>query len=126
MYGRGRFFLVTADPWADSEPAIRQAPPGLLEQLQVERMGYRPGPSNSGGPSTERTTSAGGPRDELSGDALSDRLLRYGTAALKNAAKRVAEAIQGDRNSTLNREAHGLGRLVGAGILDEEEVRRRR
>jgi hypothetical protein len=49
---------------------------------------------------------------------------RYAQAALDAAAYRVAQAPVGSRNDTLNREAFGLGRLVGAGLLDEHTVAR--
>jgi hypothetical protein len=43
---------------------------------------------------------------------------RYAAAALEAEADRVARAAVGSRNDTLNRAAFGLGRLVGAGLLD--------
>jgi hypothetical protein len=43
---------------------------------------------------------------------------RYAAVALDSAAERVARAPVGTRNDTLNRAAFGLGRLVGAGMLD--------
>jgi hypothetical protein len=43
---------------------------------------------------------------------------RYASAALAAEADRVARAPVGTRNDTLNRAAFGLGRLVGAGLLD--------
>ncbi|MEU4624424.1 bifunctional DNA primase/polymerase [Actinoplanes sp. NPDC023801] len=49
---------------------------------------------------------------------------RYAEAALDAEAGRVADAPPGTRNDTLNRAAFALGRLVGAGLLDEWEVRR--
>lgn len=36
-----------------------------------------------------------------------------------SAVNRVLEAIPGQRNATLNRQAFTLGRLVGAGMVDE-------
>jgi hypothetical protein len=49
---------------------------------------------------------------------------RYAEAALAAEADRVARAPVGARNDTLNRAAFALGRLVGAGLLDEASVRR--
>lgn len=49
---------------------------------------------------------------------------RYGRAALESACARVAAAVVGSRNDTLNRAAFALGRLVGAGLLDPGEVTR--
>jgi len=49
---------------------------------------------------------------------------RYADAALAAAAIRVSSAVVGTRNDTLNRAAFALGRLVGAGLIDEGSVRR--
>jgi Bifunctional DNA primase/polymerase, N-terminal len=43
---------------------------------------------------------------------------RYAAAALEAETDRVARAVKGTRNDTLNRAAFALGRLVGAGLLD--------
>jgi hypothetical protein len=47
---------------------------------------------------------------------------RYAAVALDAEADRVAGAPVGSRNDTLNRAAFALGRLVGAGLLDERTV----
>jgi hypothetical protein len=47
---------------------------------------------------------------------------RYAQAALDAEAARVAGAPVGARNDTLNRAAFALGRLVGAGLLDDRSV----
>lgn len=47
---------------------------------------------------------------------------RYAEVALGAEAERVARAVTGTRNDTLNRAAFALGRLVGAGLLDAVEV----
>jgi len=47
---------------------------------------------------------------------------RYGRAALTAESERVASAPVGTRNDTLNRAAFALGRLVGAGLLDQGDV----
>jgi hypothetical protein len=44
---------------------------------------------------------------------------RYAEVVLDAAAARVARAAVGTRNDTLNRAAFTVGRLVGAGLLDE-------
>lgn len=49
---------------------------------------------------------------------------RYAEVALDAQAHRVARAMVGTRNDTLNRAAFALGRLVGAGLLDERTVAR--
>lgn len=50
------------------------------------------------------------------------RFAGYARAALQNAAARVAAAADGTRNDVLNREAFGLARLVGAGVLSADVV----
>jgi hypothetical protein len=47
---------------------------------------------------------------------------RYAAAALRNAVERVARAPSGSRNTMLNAEAFGLGRLVARGLLDGQAV----
>ncbi|BCJ52015.1 hypothetical protein Asp14428_34900 [Actinoplanes sp. NBRC 14428] len=49
---------------------------------------------------------------------------RYAAAALEAETDRVAHAVVGTRNDTLNRAAFALGRLVGAGLLDASAVAR--
>jgi hypothetical protein len=46
----------------------------------------------------------------------------YGRRALESEAGRVALAPEGQRNDQLNRSAHALGQLVGAGVLDVDDV----
>jgi hypothetical protein len=52
----------------------------------------------------------------------SPRERRYAEKALSNASAAVASAPLHTRNDTLNREAFGIGQLVGAGLLAREEV----
>ena len=47
---------------------------------------------------------------------------RYAAVALEAESRRVAQAVPGTRNDTLNRAAFALGRLVGAGLLGELAV----
>jgi hypothetical protein len=49
---------------------------------------------------------------------------RYAAVALEAETDRVARAAVGTRNDTLNRAAFALGRLVGAGLLDQRTVTR--
>ncbi|HEX8343339.1 MAG TPA: bifunctional DNA primase/polymerase [Actinoplanes sp.] len=49
---------------------------------------------------------------------------RYAQVALESETDRVAYAAVGCRNDTLNRAAFALGRLVGAGLLDERTAAR--
>lgn len=46
----------------------------------------------------------------------------YGRRALESECDRVALAVEGTRNDTLNRAAHAMGQLVGARILSAEEA----
>jgi hypothetical protein len=76
----------------------------------------RPGGNLPGGPATLR--------ELIAGPAIfhDDRPIahpdRYAAAALEAEVDRVAHAVVGTRNDTLNRAAFALGRLVGAGLLD--------
>jgi hypothetical protein len=47
---------------------------------------------------------------------------RYAAVALEAETARVARAVPGTRNDALNRAAFALGRLVGAGLLDQPTV----
>jgi hypothetical protein len=47
-------------------------------------------------------------------------LSRYGEAALANACRRILDAGNGQQETTLNREAYGIGRLAGAGAVPAE------
>jgi hypothetical protein len=47
---------------------------------------------------------------------------RYAASALRDELARVAAAVQGSRNDTLNRAAFNLGQLAGAGLLDRNHV----
>ena len=46
----------------------------------------------------------------------------YGNTALNRSADAVATAPEGTRNDTLNREAFRMGRLVGGGVLQRDDV----
>ena len=46
----------------------------------------------------------------------------YAEAALRNELRRVLDAGNGERNDYLNRASYSLGRLAGAGLLDEVRV----
>ena len=45
---------------------------------------------------------------------------RYGLGALRSAEARITNAQPGERNNILNREAFGIGQLVGAGAIARE------
>jgi hypothetical protein len=54
------------------------------------------------------------------GDGQVGDLDRYAASALKGEAGRVAAAVEGGRNAALNKAAYNLGRLIGAGALDDD------
>lgn len=47
---------------------------------------------------------------------------RYAFAALRDEARKVETAPEGDRNSTLNTAAYSMGQLIAVGVLEEGEV----
>ncbi|MGV8841756.1 MAG: DUF3987 domain-containing protein [Pseudomonas sp.] len=47
----------------------------------------------------------------------------YATAALHDACTTVGDAVDGERNATLNREAFGIGQLVAGGAIPEALAR---
>ncbi|GLW30701.1 bifunctional DNA primase/polymerase [Actinoplanes regularis] len=81
----------------------------------------RPGPALPVSPAALRAMIAGPPPAAARPVAHPDR---YAEAALDAEADRVARAVVGCRNDTLNRAAFALGRFVGAGLLDAGTVRR--
>jgi hypothetical protein len=82
---------------------------------------HRPGPALPALSAALRAMIAGPPPAPLRPVAHPDR---YASVALESEADRVARAVVGCRNDTLNRAAFALGRLVGAGLLDPGTVRR--
>jgi hypothetical protein len=87
--------------WGPDEQEIRPVPAWLLELL-TKPVAFDP-------PAIERGARA------PSSDA-------YGRRALESEAGRVVMAPEGQRNDQLNRSAHALGQLVGAGVLDVDDV----
>jgi Bifunctional DNA primase/polymerase, N-terminal len=57
--------------------------------------------------------------------AKAKKVSAYAKAALESECKKVAAALPGTRNNTLNEAAFNLGQLVGGGALDEQIVRDR-
>jgi hypothetical protein len=57
--------------------------------------------------------------------AKAKKISAYAKAALDNECKKVAAALPGTRNGTLNTAAFNLGQLVGGNALEEQEVRDR-
>jgi hypothetical protein len=50
------------------------------------------------------------------------RARRYAAAAMHDELSRLAAAVEGARNATLNRAAFSLGQLVAVGLLDHDHV----
>jgi hypothetical protein len=63
-----------------------------------------------------------GPVDRPPTNVPVQHLARYAAAALAGEVDRVASAVEGQRNDTLNRAAFRLGQLVAAELLPEHEV----
>jgi hypothetical protein len=82
---------------------------------------HRPGPQLPAGSAALRAMIAGPPPAPLRPVTHPDR---YAEAALEAETERVARAVVGCRNDTLNRAAFALGRFVGAGLLDAGVVER--
>jgi hypothetical protein len=78
----------------------------LDELLLARRQPERPAPQPRG--SAVETS-----------DRADDGLGSYAAAALVEECQVVATATEGTRNDALNRAAHAVGTLVGAGVLDE-------
>jgi hypothetical protein len=55
-------------------------------------------------------------------EARPSNVTAYGKGALNKAVRAVSNAAAGERNNTVNREAYGIGQLVGAGVLDLTEA----
>jgi Bifunctional DNA primase/polymerase, N-terminal len=62
------------------------------------------------------------PRRDEAHPAAGRARTAYAAAALRGEVDRVRSARPGTRNDTLNRAAYSLGQLVGAGLLDHDEV----
>jgi len=100
--------------WADGlspdDVPFAELPPEILDRLR---------PDAKNGPPAGAADAGVAPKAKAPGQ----RHARYSKAALKHAVERMSSATEGTRNDTLNTEAYGLGRLVGAGWLHEEDVR---
>jgi hypothetical protein len=99
------------------------APPSLHARGSPYSWVRRPGSDLPVGPDALRDLVAGPPLDAWP-HARIVHPDRYAAVALEAETARVARAAVGSRNDTLNRAAFALGRLVGAGLLDERTVSR--
>ncbi len=92
----------------EGEPVLREEPPAPWPDWLLDEL--TPPPART--PAWALATDLSSP----------ERGSRYGSAALRHAANRVARAPVGNRNSTLNNEAFGVARLVAAGVLNAQDV----
>lgn len=95
----------TADAFEFFQPGERLLSPGEVPDEVAEEGAAPQEPRPTGARAAGRTSSGG--------------LRPYVAAALKNELQAVENAPEGERNHTLNKAAHALGQLVGAGELDE-------
>ncbi len=91
------------------EAPLSPWPQWLLEEVSPPR------PS----PAPQSVAFSWRPSPALTGD---EAQFRYAEAALRSGRERVGRAGEGARNHTLNSEAHGLGRLVAAGLIEGQRV----
>jgi len=90
----------------ERDASVAPLPSWIVSELETRKSpaASTPAPSPSREPVTGRRRSA------------------YGEAALRRSADTVSSAPEGTRNDTLNREAFRLGRLVGGGVLDQNDA----
>jgi len=98
--GNSYEWLSGAAPW---ECELAGMPPWLLALLRKPN----------------KPTPPAGARARAIGDA---RERGYSESAIADACSKVAAATEGARNATLNREAFGIGQLVGGGLLQRREA----
>ena len=114
--GEGGYVLLPPSLLADGKTytwviSPRKHQPASLPQTLVGLLA---------GPKSHRQSGTGGLRCEIT-----DRSTAYARAALSDELGKLAIATRGTRNNTLNAAAYSLGQLVGAGLLNREEVERR-
>ena len=106
MYDRGRYFCTTGEHFEGTPTAITDQSgevEALYKQLRQEKdAAKQPAPRPAG----DSITAPQG----------------YGQAALTDECNKVASAVKGERNSTLNSAAFNLGQLVGSRILQQNQV----
>ncbi len=86
--------------------------------LSPEKLG-RPAEAGPSTPASRSPAPAARPSQPAAPE-----LPAYGRAALEAEVRRVAAAVPGERNNTLNLAAFSLGQLVGAGLLGRWQVER--
>jgi hypothetical protein len=115
---RGEGGLVVAPPsihasgrryeWVDFGAPIADLPSWVVDRL-ADARGRAP-----------RAVTAAAP---LPAAREARRRAAYADGALSDASAKIRGAPEGSRNDTLNREAHAIGRLVAAGVIDEARTR---
>lgn len=108
-----QFFTMPGEHHPDSPFEIGDIPPAVLARLlalvdAAKEARKAATPSPVAPPVAARSPAGGGNR--------------YAEAAFTSAVQAVRSQSEGGRNDTLNKEAFGLGQLVGGGYLSEHEV----
>jgi Bifunctional DNA primase/polymerase, N-terminal len=114
--------------WGTSRPVLKddlpaKAPPALLDCiLRSGKWAREPSSRDTG--QQQKTHRRPSLRLVRSADGAGNRTVeRYAAAALEKEIRDVEQASRGGRNNRLNLAALRLGGLVGAGALDEDDVR---
>jgi hypothetical protein len=114
--GQGRAYIVT-EPSITPQGRYRWVrplvSPDRLVVASPELLAFLTQPEKAPAPKAAPRTAA-----PLEGD----RSRRYALSALQKEHDAVASAANGSRNYTLNRAAFSLGQLIGAGLLERDEV----
>lgn len=120
MYADARHFVMTGD-LVDGHPrVITDAPPGELERIQSELMGWDGATAPSS--NQKRDPRAGPPMPSAGPKSAPPRERGYFDEVMRRSCARVSMAPERSRNDTLNREAYTLGGIVGGGDLEESPV----
>jgi|GEM_PF-768086 len=114
LEGRGRYNVI-------SEAPIAELPQAWIDLLRNGRNAPYPNvPHQPNSPMDYRIADFG---DEAVNDNLENGRSAYGDKAFCSEIDNVKHAAPGTRNDMLNTAAFSLGQLVGAGHLQEAEVR---
>jgi hypothetical protein len=124
----GRHLIFVWDPNVEIRNSAGKIGPGIDVRGNGGYICLPPSRNATGG---EYRWEPGGPQNAALAPswlvtlAKAKKVSAYAKAALENECKKVAAALPGTRNNTLNTAAYSLGQLVGSGALDEQEVRDR-